>query len=89
MDTYIRTAINKEVAVTSMYFRNGRQLQGFPRRIELDGHEYTFVESGLHFLVRTGQQLFELFDMTDGQQNYRLKFEATDQRWTLVAMSQA
>lgn len=81
--------INKEVNVTSVYFRPGRHLKGFPKRMEYEGREYTFLESGLRYLVRKGQQLIEIFDMTDGSQNYRLKFDADAQAWTLVGIKEA
>ena len=89
MNTSFRTNINKEVTVTSMFFRNGRQLQGFPKRIEFDGAERTFVESGFHYLVKKGQRLVEYFDMTDGASDYRLKFDNNERTWTLVGVSQA
>jgi len=89
MNTSTRTNINKEVTVTSMFFRNGRRLQGFPKRIEFDGNERTFVESGFHFLVRKGQRLVEYFDMTDGANNYRLRFDSNERIWTLVGMSES
>jgi hypothetical protein len=87
MNTSLHTPINKEVTVTSMFFRNGRKLQGFPKRIEFDGDERTFVESGFHFLVQKGQRLVEYFDMTDGTSDYRLKFDNTEHVWTLVGVS--
>ena len=89
MNNTLRTSVNKEVTVTSMYFsRSRRQLQAFPKRIEFEGGEYTFVESGFHYLVKKGHRLVELFDMTDGINNYRLKFDNTDRIWTLVGMNE-
>lgn len=88
MDTTTRTTLNKEVAVTGVYFRNGRKLTAFPRRIEFEGREYTFIESGMHYLIQKGNQLVELFDMTDGQNNYRLKFDNSARIWTLVGVSE-
>lgn len=79
-----RVTINKEVSVTALYFRNNGNMKSFPKRMEYDGREYTFVESGLRFLVQKGQQLTQIFDMTDGNANYRLKFNGNDQLWTLV-----
>jgi hypothetical protein len=78
--------INKQVNVTSVYFRPGRHLKGFPKRMEFEGREYTFVESGLRFLARKGQQLIEVFDMTDGDRDFRLKFDTDDKVWTLVGV---
>jgi hypothetical protein len=81
--------VNKEVNVNSFYFAragNGlKSFKSFPRQIELEGEEYTFLESGLRYLVRKGAQLVQLFDMSDGDNNtYRLRLE--DNQWTLVGM---
>ncbi len=83
-----RTNINKEVTITAWYFRNKNRMQSFPRRMEYNNQEYTFAE-GLRFLIRKGQQVVEFFDMTDGDTNYRLKFDDQEQLWTLVSMSHA
>jgi hypothetical protein len=82
------TIINKEVRVTSVYFRPGRHIKGFPKRMEYEGREYTFIESGLRYLVQKGQQLIEIFDMTDGSRNYRLKFDREAQMWTLIGVKE-
>ena len=84
-----RVAINKEVSVTALYFRNNGQLKSFPKRMEFNGREYTFLESGLRFLVQKGHQLTQIFDMTDGNTNYRLKFSDKDQLWTLVDVTES
>lgn len=82
--------INQEVSVTGLYFRAGntdrRTIKGYPKRMEYEGREYTFVESGLRYLLKKGQQLFEVFDMTDGTQDFRLKFDTEHQIWTLVGV---
>jgi len=84
-----RVTINKEVSVTALYFRNNGNMKSFPKRMEYDGREYTFIESGLRYLVQKGQQLTQIFDMTDGSTNYRLKFNDADQLWTLVDISES
>ncbi len=83
------TVINEEVTVTSVYFRPGRNLKGYPKRMQYEGREYTFVESGLRYLVRKGQQLIEIFDMSDGIREYRLKFIPDNNSWTLVGTREA
>ncbi len=84
-----RVSINKEVAITAVYFRNDAQLKSFPKRMEFDGQEYTFLESGIRYLVQKGQNLIQLFDMTDGAADYRLKFDTHESTWTLVNISDA
>lgn len=81
-----RIAIEKEVNVPELYFKNEGQLKSFPRRMEFDGREYTFMD-GLRYLVQKGHQLIQVFDMTDGARDYRLQFDAARHSWTLVDMS--
>lgn len=77
--------INKEVQVSAFYFRNQRRnMRSFPKQIELDGTQYTFAENGLGYLIRTGQSIVRLFDMSDGNNTYRLRNAGN--RWTLVGM---
>jgi len=84
-----RVSVNKEVAITAVYFRNDHQLKSFPKRMEFEGQEYTFLESGIRYLVEKGQNLIQLFDMTDGDTNYRLKFDTGESTWTLVTTTDA
>ncbi len=92
---YNRITINQEVTVPELYFdrdqersgvRTGRDLKSYPRRMEFNGHEYTFMD-GLRLLVHKGAQLLEIFDMTDGRRDYRLTFDTSARSWTLVDMS--
>jgi len=78
------SVINKEVHVNAFYFRQTKNFKTFPKQIELEGTQYTFLETGLRYLVGKGQQLIELFDMSDGRNTYRLRREAG--RWTLVGV---
>jgi hypothetical protein len=83
-----RTNINKEVNITAWYFRNRKQLVSFPKRMEFGQQEYVFAE-GLRYLVQKGKSVVQLFDMTDGDSNYRLRYDNDEQIWTLVSITQA
>ena len=75
----------KEVSVTSFYFPHGSTLKSFPRRIEDEqGRQLNFLESGLRVMVKKGQELIEIFNMTDGQNLYRLSFEPQNNSWKLL-----
>ncbi|HET8709439.1 MAG TPA: hypothetical protein VFL85_04120 [Candidatus Saccharimonadales bacterium] len=77
--------INKEVNVSAYYFRSRRPgMRTFPKRIELDGTEYTFAENGLGYLVRKGTEIVRLFDMSDGNNTFRLRNSGS--QWTLIGM---
>jgi hypothetical protein len=81
-----RVVVAKEVNVPELYFKNEGGLAAFPRRVELDGREYTFMD-GLRYLVHKGQQLIQVFDMTDGARDFRLQFDDVRRSWTLVDMT--
>jgi hypothetical protein len=83
-----RETINKEVTITAWTFRNRHQLTSFPKRMEYNRQEYTFAE-GLRYLVQKGRSVVQLFDMTDGDTKYRLKFDNNQQIWTLVSITNA
>jgi hypothetical protein len=74
-------ALNQVVNVNAFYFLNGACLKSFPKEIEFGTTRCTFVD-GLQYLVRKGQHVIKLFDMTDGRTTYRLKLE--DDTWTLL-----
>lgn len=82
------TAVNKEVTITAMYFRNRRELKSYPRRMEYNGNTVNFLE-GLQYLIKRGQSMVQIFDMTDGQQNYRLKYDEEQFNWTLVNITRS
>jgi hypothetical protein len=87
----ITTFNDKEIEITSVYFRSGgnkQRLESYPKRMVYDGREYAFLESGMRYLVQKGQQLIKLFDVSDGQNNYRLRLDGQN-RWTLVDMKAA
>ena len=87
----ITTFSNKNIEITSVYFRNNaakQRFESYPRRMVMDGREYTFAESGMRYLVQKGQKLIKLFDVSDGQTQYRLRLDQAN-RWTLVDMKAA
>ncbi len=82
-----RITVSKEVFIPELYFTNdGPNIKSYPRRMEYEGREYTFMD-GLRYLVRKGQQLIQVFDMTDGSRDYRLQFNNSERSWTLVDMT--
>lgn len=83
-----RVIVNKEVSVTAVYFRGQNSLKSYPKRMEFNGREYTFLESGLRYLIHKGHQFTQIFDMTDGIANYRLRFDSREKLWTLVDISE-
>lgn len=84
----MNTPVNETIEVTSLAFSRApraARLESFPKRMIWDDREYNFVESGMHFLIQKGQELVRLFDVSDGQNDFRLKLDGHN-RWTLVSM---
>lgn len=84
----ISTFDTPEIQITAVYFRNNtseQRFESYPRRMLYEGREYTFIESGMRYLVRKGQQLIKLFDVSDGENDYRLRLDG-DNHWTLVGI---
>lgn len=75
-------ALNEIVTVDSYYFSNGSSLKAFPRSVTFGTTHHTFVD-GLQYLIKKGQDMVKLFDMSDGNLTYRLKLE--DGQWTLLS----
>ncbi len=88
MDNVIE--INKAVNVVAYYFKNaGQRLKCFPKRMEYDGRRVDFTETGLVHPTKKGQRAVHVFDMTDGNADYRLEFDAQNLDWTLVYVADA
>jgi hypothetical protein len=82
----VMTVINQTVDVNAFFFRGGanggREIKTYPRQMQFGNREYTF-QDGLRHLVRKGQRVFELFDMTDGQTTFRIA--RLNDEWRLIA----
>ncbi len=80
--------INKEISVVAYYFKNaGRRLKCFPKKIEYDGQSVIFTDMGLRHPTQKGQRMVHVFDMSDGQADYRLEFDAAQLSWTLMSVA--
>jgi hypothetical protein len=82
------TLINKDVNIVAYYFKNSaRRLRCFPKRMEYDGRQVNFTETGLVHPTKQGQRMIHVFDMTDGNADYRLEFDAQNLSWKLIAIT--
>ncbi len=80
--------INKEVSIVAYYFKSGlRRLKCFPKRMEYRGKVIEFSQTGLRHPTKKGQRMIHVFDMTDGNADYRLEFDAAALTWTLVSIA--
>jgi len=80
--------VNKDVNIVAYYFHNkGRRLRCFPKSMEWAGRRVNFTETGMVHPTRKGQRMLHVFDMTDGNADYRLEFDAQQLSWTLVSIA--
>lgn len=77
-------AINQEVTINGVYFKNKQGLEAFPKQMEFAGETYTFLNSGWRYLVHKGREVVKIFSVTDGTADYRLKLEPSKNHWTLL-----
>jgi len=82
------TKIEKDVNIVAYYFHNrGPRLRCFPKAMEWNGKRISFTETGLVHPTKKGQRAIHVFDMTDGNADYRLEFDAQTLGWTLVSVA--
>lgn len=82
------TTINKDVNIVAYYFHNrGPRLRCYPRVMEYNGRRINFTETGLVHPTKKGQRAIHVFDMTDGNADYRLEFDAASLTWTLISIA--
>jgi hypothetical protein len=75
--------VNQEVDINAFYFKNrAAQLTSFPKQMEFKGAQYHFADTGLRYLVQKGQELIQLFDVSDGRDTFRLRNEGDE--WRLI-----
>jgi hypothetical protein len=80
--------INKEVNVVAYYFHSkGMRLRCFPKVMEWGNRRITFTEAGLRHPTKKGMRSIHVFDMTDGNADYRIEFDAHQLTWTLISIS--
>lgn len=76
----------QDIEITAVYFKNSRSgLESYPKSMVYNGREYSFIEEGLRYLIKTKEKLVKLFDVSDGQAQYRLRLDDQNQ-WTLVGI---
>lgn len=88
MDNVIH--INERVEVVAMYRKQG-DVAGLcqPVKMRYRGREVTFTELGLRHPTVVGKRMVHVFDMSDGEADYRLEFDAEALTWTLVVVMES
>lgn len=81
MKTY--KLINSPVDVTALGF--GRNMRTYPRRMEFEGSTYDFLDAGIRTIVGSGEKVAQIFTMTDGMRDYRLRSD--NGSWTLLGIA--
>jgi hypothetical protein len=64
----------------------GRNMSAYPRRIEFEGTTYSFVDTGLRTVVRTGGKIAQILTMSDGLRDFCLRSYDRGGSWTLLSI---
>jgi len=81
----MKNQMNVPVTITSMGF--GRDMRVVPRRMEFEGRSVEFVDSGLRAVIKKGEQIAQIFTMTDGNREFRIKSDNHGGSWTLLSVA--
>lgn len=76
--------INKRVKVLVVYSDQDGLVGCMPKRMLYKGKEYNFSELGLKHPTAKGKRMIHVFDVSDGEADYRLEFDAEALTWTLM-----
>lgn len=81
--------VNEKVAVVSTYklSSNGKACF-FPLKMKYKGEDITFTKLALKHPTSKGQRMIHVFDMSDGDSDYRLEFDAERLTWIFCSMIQ-
>jgi hypothetical protein len=79
--------INERVDVVAVFRRRGDiATLCMPCRMRFRGRDIELRELGLRHPTVAGKRMIHVFDMSDGEADYRLEFDAESLTWTLIAM---
>ena len=76
--------LNERVEVVATFSKSGRDIC-YPHKFRrANGREITVTEIGLRHPVAAGHRTLHMFDVTDGEADYRLEFDAERLTWHLT-----
>lgn len=79
------TPINQRVTVLAAFSETDNQRTTCrPIKMRYKGRDYIFTEVGLCHPTIKGQRTQHIFDLTDGEADYRLEFDTARLTWTLI-----
>lgn len=85
MDPTIK--LNERVDIVALYKKEGdMSTLAFPYKMRYRGNDITFTELGMRHPTAKGRRMIHVFDVSDGNNDYRLEFDAERLIWTLTAI---
>lgn len=84
MDPTIRVDARVEVIAAYRMGKHGPICM--PARMKYKNREINFTKLGMRHPTTQGKRMIHVFDVSDGQDDYRLEFDAEALTWTLVSV---
>jgi len=79
--------INERVDIVPIYYAHSSELSiCVPWKMRYRNQEIIFTKLGMRHPTSKGKRMIHVFDMTDGNNDYRLEFDAERLTWILVCM---
>ena len=79
--------INEVVDVVVVFNHKNSRTICLPIRIKYQNKNIDLIELGLRHPTRKGSRSIHIFDMSDGQNDYRLEFDSESLLWKLIAIT--
>ena len=80
----MQTTINESVDIEFVRFiDHRRKYKSWPRKMKWRGKLYEFKSVAYYHKLREGRVIYHIFHMTDGANDFRLKFDPEVLSWKL------
>ena len=73
--------INEKISVITIFYR--QKGLTIPKKIRWQGRNYDIVKLTYHHKINEGRTIFHIFHVTDGNVDFRLKFDSNSLIWVL------
>lgn len=79
--------IDERVEVITVFRKHGEfNTMAFPFKMKFHGQEILFTELAFRHPTYQGKRMIHIFDVSDGQNDYRLEFDAERLIWILKSL---
>ena len=78
--------LNKRVSVVTTFSKDSTTegYTSFPAKMTYEGKEIVFTKLAMHYPTKHGHKVVHIYNMSDGDNDYRLEFDTESLTWWLT-----